>query len=117
MPVPSELILEEGRFIDDLNTTRSNRLSVVCTFVLIAALIGSLWTPWLLVPAGVCLMGLLLFNRDLYRFFREKRGARFAVMAILWHWIYFFYSGLTFAIGFLKYQRKKARRSRSAPAE
>lgn len=113
----TELILEEGRFIDDLNTTRSNRLSVIFTFVLISALIGSLWTPWLLVLAGVCMMGLLVLNRDAYRFFREKRGACFAVMAIICHWIYFFYSGLTFAIGFLKYQRKKARRSRSVPAE
>jgi glycosyltransferase involved in cell wall biosynthesis len=113
----TDLILEEGRFIDDLNTTRSNRLSVICTFVLISALIGSLWTPWLLVPAGVCTMGLLLLNRDLYRFFRKKRGACFAVVAILCHWIYFFYSGLAFAIGFLNYRGKKARRSRSVPVE
>ena len=113
----TDLILEEGRFVDDLNTTRSNRLSVMYTFVLISALIGSLWTPWLLVLAGVCMTGLLVLNRGLYRFFWEIRGFRFAAMAIVWHWIYFFYSGLTFAIGFIKYYGKKARRSRSVPVE
>ena len=113
----TDLILKDGRFIDDLNIDLSNRLSVICTFLSLAALFGALWMPWLLVPAGVCLMGLLLLNRDLYRFFRTKRGYCFAVAAIFWHWIYFFYSGLAFSIGFLKFQGRKAWRSRSVPVE
>ena len=113
----TDLILKEGHFIEDLNIDLSNRLSVICTFLLLAALLGALWIPWLFIPAVGCMMGLLLINQDLYRFFRKKRGLGFAVKTIPWHWAYFFYSGLAFAVGFLKYQRKKARRSSSVPVE
>jgi hypothetical protein len=48
-------------------------------------------------------MGLVLFilNVRLYQFFLEKRGLRFSVQAIPWHWLYFLYSGAAFAIGTL----------------
>ena len=68
----TDLILNEGRFIDDLNVTLSGRLSVICTFLLLATLLGALWIPWLLILAVACMMGLLLINRDLYRFFRKN---------------------------------------------
>ena len=103
----TNLILNEGRFIDDLNVNLSGRLSVICTFILLLTTLGTFWIPWLLVPAVVCMMGLLLINRDLYRFFLKKRGPIFAAKAIPWHWAYFFYSGLAFAIGLTKHWLKK----------
>jgi GT2 family glycosyltransferase len=98
-----DLILKEGNFIDDLNTTLSSRLSVICTFLLLALLLGAFWMPWLLIFTLACIMGLLLINQDLYRFFGKKRGLGFTVKTIPWHWAYFFYSGLAFAVGFIKY--------------
>jgi GT2 family glycosyltransferase len=41
----TNLILNEGRFIDDLNVNLSGRLSVTFTFVLLSALCGALWIP------------------------------------------------------------------------
>ena len=45
----TDLILKEGNFINDLNTTLSSRLSVICTFLLLASLLGAFWIPWLLI--------------------------------------------------------------------
>jgi glycosyltransferase involved in cell wall biosynthesis len=98
-----DLILKEGNFIDDLNTTLSSRLSVICSFLLLASLLGAFWMPWLLIFTLTCMMGLLLINQDLYRFFGKKRGFGFTVKTIPWHWAYFFYSGLAFAFGFIKH--------------
>jgi hypothetical protein len=53
------------------------------------------------------MMLLLWLNRDLYRFFKDKRGMNFALKTIPWHWFYFFYSGLAFSIGFAKFQTKR----------
>ena len=113
----TELILEEGRFIDDLNTTRSNRLSVICTFVLISALIGSLWTPWLLVPAGVCTDGtpssqpgsVPFLPRETRRLFC-RHGDHLALDL-------FFLQRPGFCHRISQILRKKARRSRSVPVE
>jgi glycosyltransferase involved in cell wall biosynthesis len=105
----TDLILKEGNFIDDLNITLSGRLSVICTFVLLSSLLGALWMPWLLIFALTCMMGLLLINQDLYRFFFKKRRIGFTLKAIPWHWVYFFYSGLAFAIGFIKHRINRIR--------
>jgi hypothetical protein len=39
---------------------------------------------------------LLTLNRKLYRVFVEKRGMAFALSAVLFHWVYLFYSGTVF---------------------
>jgi GT2 family glycosyltransferase len=103
------LILNEGRFINDLNIKLSDRISVTCTFVLLSTLLGALWIPWLLVPALLCILIIFLINLDLYRFFWKKRGYSFAVRTIPWHWTYFFYSGLAFGFGFVKHEMKRIR--------
>ena len=95
----TQLIRRNRGFVNDLNIGVSGRASVMLTFGLLAALLLSPWQPLLLVGAAV--MGLMLFilNVQLYRFFLEKRGLRFATQAIPWHWLYFLYSGAAFAIG------------------
>ena len=94
----TRLILREGRFLNDLNTKVSDRISVLC-IGLATAMIPALWfAPWCIVPAAILLGTALWLNRDLYRFFRNKKGPGFALKAIFWHWFYLFYSGLTFAV-------------------
>ena len=101
------LILNEGRFIDDLNLKISNRISVTLIYIFFSTLPAALFIPWLFLPAAFLMMSLLGLNWDLYRFFRDKRGLGFAAKTIPWHWFYFFYSGLAFSIGFAKYQIKR----------
>ncbi|MBK5281958.1 MAG: glycosyltransferase [Nitrospiraceae bacterium] len=95
----TQLIHRNRGFVNDLNIGISGRASVILTFGLLGALLLSPLQPLLLV--GAVVMGLMLFilNVRLYRFFLEKRGLRFSVQAIPWHWLYFLYSGVAFAIG------------------
>ncbi len=99
----TQLIHREGGLVNDLNTDVSGRASVMLTFGLLGALVLGLWQPLLLVGASA--MGLMLFllNVRLYRFFLEKRGLRFAAQTIPWHWLYFLYSGVAFAIGTVRH--------------
>ncbi len=98
------LILNEKRFIDDLNLKISNRISVISVFMLLLTLLGALWISWLIVPF-VCPMVLLLgLNWDLHRFFKDMRGMNFALKTLPWHCFYFLYSGLAFSLGFAKVQ-------------
>jgi len=97
----TQLIHRNRGFVNDLNIGVSGRASVMLTFGLLGTLLLSAWQPLLLVGGGV--MGLMLFilNVRLYWFFLEKRGLRFAIQAIPWHWFYFVYSGAAFMAGTL----------------
>jgi len=105
----TDLILNEGRIIDDLNLKFSSRISVMAVFMLPLTLIGSMFAPLLLILSAFLMVLLLGLNWNLYRFFKDKRGLGFTVKTIPWHWFYFFYSGLAFAIGYVKYQIKRLR--------
>ena len=99
----TELILRDRRFINDLNLRLSNRVSVMLIYGLLGALVGAWRWPGSLTLAGVLSLSLLALNASLYRFFQRKRGLRFAAQTIAWHWFYYFYSGLAFAIGVARY--------------
>lgn len=68
-----------------------------------------LFTRLLYVSAFSAIL-LLVLNRGLYSFFREKRGLFFAARAIPWHWLYYLYSGLGFVIGSLIWKFNRFRR-------
>jgi len=103
----TDLILNEGRFIDDLNLKVSNRISVMLINILLATLLITLRFRWPIVICAVIMIALLGLNWELYRFFYRKRGLVFALMTIPWHWLYFFYSGLAFLFGFIRHQAKE----------
>jgi len=42
---------------------------------------------------------LLGLNFGAYRFYQRKRGLLFAIRAVPWHWLYYLYGGLAFALG------------------
>lgn len=95
----TELILRDRQFVNDLNLRLSSRLSVIFTYSLLITLIGGVCWPKLFVVAGVLILSLLILNAPIYRFFLKKRGLWFMIQALPWHWFYYFYSGLAFAIG------------------
>ncbi len=95
----TELIFRDHIFMSDLNLRLSSRFSVLLTYLLLGALIGGAWRPELFAVAAVLFLSLLIMNRPLYRFFHSKRGFWFTIKSIPWHWFYYFYSGLAFAIG------------------
>jgi GT2 family glycosyltransferase len=97
------LILRDRQFINDLNLRHASRFSVMLTYGLLAALVGAWCWSGLLLFAGMAALLLLALNAPLYRFFQRKRSLWFALQAIPWHWFYYLYSGLAFAVGVVRH--------------
>lgn len=114
----TDLILRHRRLDTDLILSHSSRWSVILTFGLVGSFSAVLFFPWASGLACFCALGLLLINLDLYRFFYHKRGFRFTLRVIPWHWLYFLYGGGAFGYGLVKHQlnvlgRLEGRRSSS----
>jgi len=114
----TELVLRDRNFINDLNLRISSRLSVILIYVLLLTLIGGIWWNWSFGVAGGLALMLFLINIPLYRFFFQKRSFGFMLGTIPWHWLYYFYSGLAFAIGFSRFSfsRYKSTQAVSSPS-
>jgi glycosyltransferase involved in cell wall biosynthesis len=97
------LILRNSQLNNDLNLQWSSRISVILVYGLLMTVVAAWW--W--YPAGLfaLIFGVLLIalNRSVYRFFYNKRGMVFAIQVIPWHWLYYVYSGLAFAIGTIRH--------------
>ncbi|MCB0289916.1 MAG: glycosyltransferase [Calditrichaeota bacterium] len=104
----TELLLNNRQFMNDLNVDTANRLSVAGIMGLLLALVLSTWQSAFLGLALIFSLILLYLNRPLYDFFRRKRGFWFALKTIPWHWLYFFYSGLAFAVGLTRHYLSRA---------
>ncbi|MEM8502649.1 MAG: glycosyltransferase [Cyanobacteria bacterium P01_D01_bin.1] len=91
------------KFSSDLNLKWSSRVSVLLTACLCVCVIASVY--WLPLIGLAALSGLLLLviNWPVYHFFYRKRGFRFAIGVVPWHWLYYFYSGLAFLIGICRH--------------
>jgi glycosyltransferase involved in cell wall biosynthesis len=99
----TQLILRDRNFINDLNLQTSSRISVLLTYGFLAALVGGYGWPGSFALASVLALLLLTINMPVYKFFLRKRGFWFMIQTIPWHWLYYFYSGLAFAIGVGRY--------------
>ncbi len=100
----TELILQYRNSARDLNLDSTNRRSVIWVFVMLSAAIASAFFPMISLPIiAIAMVALLILNRKLYGFFYRSRGLMFVCRAILLHWLYYFYGGLSFLIGWLRY--------------
>jgi GT2 family glycosyltransferase len=97
------LILRHRQLNNDLNLQWSSRMSVVLTYTLIATMVAAWWQIGALAIAIAAIALLLKLNYPLYQFFNRKRGIVFAIATIPWHWLYYIYSGLAFAIGIVRH--------------
>lgn len=94
----TRLILRQGRIPDDLNLSVGARWSAISTCLLVLVLaLGFAWRPLWLISIPLITL-LLACNGDLYSFFVRRHGWFFACRAVLMHWLYYLYSGLTFAV-------------------
>jgi len=99
----TDLIISRRWFINDLNLRASSRISVVLIYGLMIVLFGGAWWSGSFIVAGMLGVSLLILNRSLYFFFQKKKGLNFALKTIPWHWFYYFYCGLAFPIGIVRY--------------
>lgn len=103
----TELILKTSYVPRDLNLTYASRASSgLVTLLAGACILLSLGLtglaprlPVLMITSiGSIVVLLLLLNWDIYKFFLQKRGRWFAARAVLAHWLYYLYSGVTFSV-------------------
>jgi GT2 family glycosyltransferase len=103
----TELIHQNSSFINDLNLKYSSRISVILIYVFFVLLIPILLDPsWIFINI-ILIIVLIMLNLPIYQFFQQKRGIIFTIRVLPWHWIYYFYSGLGFAIGTGNFMVKK----------
>jgi glycosyltransferase involved in cell wall biosynthesis len=92
----SRLILAQGGAPKDLNLNASARWSAAAVLLFVLTAIAGFFFPIFFLAAAGMASVLLVLNRDLYGFFRRKRGWFFLLGAVPLHWFYFFYSTITF---------------------
>jgi GT2 family glycosyltransferase len=108
----TELILRNQGLINDLNLKISSRISVMLIYGMMGLTMLGLFkgaTQTAIAPPfwmifGLIFLILLQINLPVYRFFLRKRGWWFTVQVVPWHWLYYLYSGLAFAIGWIRHQ-------------
>ena len=120
----TRLILNARHLPRDLNLTYASRASSLLVGLLA---LGCVLLPFsfggvirmkpssLLGAMALISLLLLMLNWDVYRFFQRKRGWWFAARAVVAHWAYYLYSGITFfvcaAIHFLRLPFSSARKA------
>ncbi len=103
-------IRKKPRVLNDLNLGLSYRLSLISSFLLITVSIASFFTQWawpLILVFGSLFVWL---NIPFFRFFKLKRGSRFALRALAWRFGYDIYSGIGFCYGSLRFANASTRR-------
>lgn len=103
----TELILKSGNTKNDLNLKIGDRVSVACVYLLIISIVLMLYKLIFLFPVIILIAVILKLNSGLYLFFWHQSGFVFLLKCIPWHWFYFFYSGLAFMVGWVKFSLQK----------
>jgi len=99
----TELMLREGKMVNDLNVKVRDRLSVVLAFVaLISLAFAWLWPP-LFVACAAAIVLMVAVNASLFRFFGRQRGWLFALAVLPLYWVYLLTCGLGFALGIVRH--------------
>jgi glycosyltransferase involved in cell wall biosynthesis len=94
----SMLILEKKGMVNDLNLQTKDRVSAVLAVLSVVIIPFSILRPELLLVALIMLAVIPLLNHKLYRFFFQRKGVWFAMLAFPMHVLYFLYSAPTFAL-------------------
>jgi GT2 family glycosyltransferase len=94
----SRLILEHGTILNDLNLRTADRFSAALVCLMAGLVVASPLHPWLLLGVVPLLCGVVVLNREVYGFFRRRRGLRFAAMVLPMQLMYFLYSAAAFVV-------------------
>ena len=112
----ARLLLAAENIPPDLNLTYASRLSAVLVAALtmtmgLLALAAIHFRGWragpLLWTAAFLALSLLALNRQFYVFLLRKRGLAFACAAVVAHWFFYLYSGVTFLIMWIAFHTSR----------
>jgi len=110
------LILKSRSMPVTLNLDWWNRLSSICSVLLVAFLGASIVVPGEFWAAVACGLAVAAINLDFYRLCLKKRGIGFAVASFVLHICFFIYSPVTFGAIVLHEILLNAGRSMACPA-
>jgi GT2 family glycosyltransferase len=99
----TELMLREGRMVNDLNVKTSDRISVLMAFLSLLMLASAWIWPPLAAGGALAIILMVAFNVGLFRFFLKHRGVLFAVGTIPLYGLFLLVGGLGFALGLLRH--------------
>lgn len=105
----SNLIFENRQTVRDLNLTMSHRTSAGLVYLLILCIPLIAVHPWFIIPSILSLLGILLLNRQLFRFFWKKRGFAFALKALPLHLLHYAYGAAVFVLCWIVYVLRRTR--------
>lgn len=94
----SQLILEDGAMINDLNLRVSDRVCTALCGLAVALLTLSYFYKPLLIAALLALTAVFLLNLRFHRFFKERRGLWFSFRSFAMLVLYYLYSGVVFTL-------------------
>jgi glycosyltransferase involved in cell wall biosynthesis len=110
----SQLIMEDGGMINELNLRISDRISTALGGLAVVLFILSYFNAVLLVGMLAMLTAVFLLNLRFFRFFKTRRGVWFSVKAFAMLLIYYLYSGIVFALVYCSHILKDAGRATRA---
>lgn len=99
----TELMLRDGRLVNDLNVRTRDRVSVALAFVALGAFAGTWRSPWWLAAGVAALVFVVAFNAAFFGFLVRQRGTFFAMRAVPLYWTYLLVCGLGFGIGLFRH--------------
>jgi GT2 family glycosyltransferase len=98
----TELMLRQGRLVNDLNVKVRDRASVALAVLTPLALAGAWRWPWLAWAGLGSALLVVALNAGLFAFFVRRRGIGFALGTVPTYWAYLVTCGAGFAIGWLR---------------
>ncbi|HEV7374329.1 MAG TPA: glycosyltransferase family 2 protein [Pyrinomonadaceae bacterium] len=110
----SQLIMEDGGMIRDLNLRMSDRISTALGGLAVALFILSYFHTVLLAGMLAALTAVFILNLRFFRFFKERRGVWFSVKAFVMLVLYYLYSGVVFTLVYCSHILKDAGRAARA---
>jgi glycosyltransferase involved in cell wall biosynthesis len=99
----SQLMLADGRIVNDLNVKTRDRASVALAFVAPAALLASWRSPRWLAASAAAAAAIVGLNAGFFRFLADRRGVVFAAGAVPLYWMYLLVCGAGFGIGLARH--------------
>ncbi len=99
------LMLREGTMRSDLNTTRSNAVGLVSSYMIVSCLVLGPVYPVLLWLSPIFLASMVISNRDFYSYAYKFKGTGFMLKTIAMNFVVYLYSGVGLALGIATYLR------------
>lgn len=99
----SMLIFESKGMVNDLNLQTTDRISAGLLGLSLLLLPVAFLKPQVLLLIAVLLAMIPILNHKFYRYFFQRKGLAFAILAFPLHLLYYFYSAATFVLCWFSY--------------